>query len=86
MVVDITEKIEVKEEMLRRHASQKEWLDVSRGKDAYLVSMRELSRRWVSWPPRKVPYSEGFRQHLHVGLSAKDRDILSEVLDRVQKL
>jgi len=34
-----------------------------------------------------VPYGEGFRQHLHVGLSAKDRDILSEVLgDRVQKL
>ncbi|NLB96311.1 MAG: LmbE family protein [Armatimonadetes bacterium] len=87
MVVDITEKIEVKEEMLRRHASQKEWLDVSQGKDAYLVSMRELCAAMGQLAPRKVPYGEGFRQHLHVGLSAKDRDILSEVLgDRVQKL
>ena len=57
------------------------------GKDAYLVSMREACAAMGQLAPRKVAYGEGFRQHLHVGLSAKDRDILSEVLgDRVQKL
>ena len=34
-----------------------------------------------------VQYGEGFRQHLHVGLSGKDGDPLAEVLgERVQRL
>jgi len=87
LLVDVTEKIDIKAEMLRRHASQKEWLDVSQGKDAYLVSMREGCAQMGELAPRKVPFGEGFRQHLHVGLSARDGDPLSEVLgSRVQRL
>jgi len=87
MIVDVTDKIEVKEEMLRRHASQKDWLDVSQGKDAYLISMREACEIMGKRAPKPVQYAEGFRQHLHVGLSGKDGDPLSEILsDRVQKL
>lgn len=86
-VVDVTEKIDLKEEMLRRHASQKDWLDVSQGKDAYLQAMREGCELMGKLAPKAVPYGEGFRQHLHVGLSARDGDPLAEVLGgRVQRL
>ena len=86
LFVDVTEKIEVKEEMLRRHTSQKGWLDVSQGKDSYLISMREICEEIGEMAPSPVPYAEGWRQHLHVGLSAQDGDKLGEVLgDRVQR-
>ncbi len=87
LVVDITSKIEVKEEMLRRHASQKDWLDVSQGMDAYLKSMRETCEIMGRMAPSPVAYGEGFRQHLHSGFSAQDGDPLSEVLgDKAQRV
>ena len=87
LVVDVTDQIEIKEEMLRRHASQKDWLDVSQGKDAYLQAMREGCEIMGKMAPNPVPYGEGFRQHLHVGLSAQDGDALSEVLgDTAQRI
>jgi LmbE family N-acetylglucosaminyl deacetylase len=78
--VDITDKIELKEEMLRCHVTQKEWLDVSQGMDSYLVAMRDICAETGSIAPKVVPYAEGFRQHLHVGMSAEDGDPLGEVL------
>ncbi|MBU0608650.1 MAG: PIG-L family deacetylase [Armatimonadetes bacterium] len=85
LYVDIADKIEVKEEMLRRHATQKEWLDTSQGMDSYLITMREICRQIGEMAPRGLPYAEGFRQHMHMGLSAADADRLGEVLgDRVQ--
>lgn len=87
LYVDITEKIAVKEEMLRRHASQKEWLDASQGMDSYLITMREICAEIGSMAPSPVPYAEGFRQHLHVGMSERDGDPLSAVLgSKAQKL
>lgn len=87
LYVDIAEKITVKEEMLRRHVSQKEWLDVSQGMDSYLITMREMCAQMGRMAPRPLPFAEGFRQHLHVGLSAQDGDPLSEVLGaKVQKM
>jgi len=80
LFVDITGKIELKEEMLRCHATQKEWLDVSQGMDSYLAAMRDLCAALGSLAPTTIPYAEGFRQHLHVGMSAEDGDLLSEVL------
>ena len=86
LFVDITDKVEVKEDMLRAHASQKDWLDVSQGMDSYLISMREICAEVGRMAPRPVAYAEGFRQHLHLGMSPEDRDPLSEVLgDRVQR-
>lgn len=86
LYVDINDKIETKEEMLRRHATQKEWLDTSQGMDSYLITMREICGQMGEMAPRALPYAEGFRQHMHAGLSAKDGDKLSEVLgDRVQR-
>lgn len=86
LFVDVADKIEVKAEMLRRHASQKEWLDVSQGKDSYTNSMRDICAQIGAMAPKPVAFAEGFRQHLHVGMSAQDEDRLATVLgDRVQR-
>jgi len=87
LYVDISEKIEVKEEMLRRHATQKEWLDTSQGMDSYLITMREMCAAVGQMSPEPVAYAEGFRQHMHAGLSALDGDKLTEVLgSKVQQV
>ncbi len=80
LYVDVSAKIEVKEQMLRCHATQKEWLDVSQGKDSYLHAMRDICAEIGKMAPQPVPFAEGFRQHMHVGFSAQDADRLSEVL------
>jgi len=86
LFVDVTDKVEIKEDMLRAHASQKDWLDVSQGMDSYLITMREICAEVGEMAPEPVEYAEGFRQHLHGGLSAEDGDPLSEVLsDRIQR-
>lgn len=86
LFVDVTDKIEVKEQMLRCHASQKEWLDVSQGMDSYLLAMRDGCAAVGRMAPKPVAFAEGFRQHMHAGFSTKDADRLSEVLgERVQR-
>ncbi len=86
LFVDVTDKIDLKDQMLRCHATQKEWLDVSQGMDSYLAAMRDGCARVGRMAPHLVPHAEGFRQHMHVGLSARDGDRLSDVLaDKVQR-
>jgi len=83
LFVDISSEIETKEEMLRRHASQKEWLDASQGMDSYLSAMREACSEVARLSGRKsVRYAEGFRQHSYLGYSAQDKDLLSEALGK----
>ncbi len=81
LLVDVTEKMDVKEAMLREHRSQKDWLDVSQGKDAYLDAMKDMARDVAEMSESSVEYAEGWRQHLHVGLSAQDGDPLGELLN-----
>jgi LmbE family N-acetylglucosaminyl deacetylase len=86
LFVDIGDKMDVKEEMLRRHATQKEWLDTSQGMDSYLITMRDICGQMGEMAPQALAYAEGFRQHMHAGLSAQDGDKLAEVLGkRVRK-
>jgi len=80
LLVDITAKLDVKADMLREHKSQKHWLDVSQGKDAYIDAMSEMAEQVADMSDSAVHYAEGWRQHLHVGLSGQDGDPLSEVL------
>ena len=61
------------------HASQKEWLDVSQGMDSYVASMDEISRS-VGVLSGRFEYAEGWRRHLHLGLSGRDKDPLAEAL------
>ncbi len=81
LLININDVIDTKKRMLSCHASQREWLDETQGLDDYVGSMlnssAELARQsgQPSWQ-----YAEGWRRHSHVGFSATDRDLLSDVL------
>ncbi|MFN0122494.1 MAG: PIG-L deacetylase family protein [Blastocatellia bacterium] len=60
--VDITETIDIKAQMLRCHASQREWLLRQHGMDHYIESMKHWSAHRGA--DLGVPYAEAFRQHL----------------------
>jgi LmbE family N-acetylglucosaminyl deacetylase len=63
--IDITATIDLKEQMLCRHASQREWLLKHHGMDEYVTSMRA----WAAARGQEcgVPFAEGFRPHLGHG-------------------
>ena len=75
-VVDITGVIEIKEQMLACHESQRNWLLEHHGLDQYLNQMKELSRNRGELIG--VDYAEGFRQHL--GHAYPQNDLLKESL------
>lgn len=64
---------------LAAHASQKNWLDVSQGMDSYLTSMDQASMA-VANRAEHFEYAEGWRRHLHLGLSTTEFDPLSAAL------
>ena len=79
--VRIDSVIKMKEEMLRRHKSQKAWLDVSQGMDSYLTIMRGYSAEVARWTgKRSWKYAEGFQRHCHLGFAAEEKDPLREIL------
>jgi LmbE family N-acetylglucosaminyl deacetylase len=81
--VRIDSVIDLKEEMLRCHRSQKDWLDVSQGMDAYLTTMRELCAEVARWTGRRGwKYAEGFQRHCHLGFSTEEKDPLREILSK----
>lgn len=77
--VDIERVFPRKREMLAQHASQKEWLDVSQGFDAYLAEMERLGRD-VGRLSGRFSLAEGFTQHSHLGFSPAGWDPLREML------
>jgi len=62
LVVDISHFIEMKEQMLACHESQRNWLREHHGMDEYLLAMKRYSRE--RGKDIGVAYGEGFRQHL----------------------
>jgi len=79
LYVNITSVIKTKRAMLAKHRTQKEWLDVSQGIDAYLESMETLARE-IGTMSGTFEYAEGWRRRLHLGFSPTDYDPLSEAL------
>ena len=76
VVVDISDQIDRKLELLACHASQRDWLHRQHGVDEYL----ESTRRWSAERGALVgaAYGEGFRQHL--GHPHPGSDLLAELL------
>jgi len=74
--VDITSEMPVKEEMLKCHESQRNWLMEHHKMDEYIHSMKRFSEKRGN--EIKVKYAEGFRQHL--GHGYPQDNILKEVL------
>jgi N-acetylglucosamine malate deacetylase 1 len=77
--VDIGPVLPRKREMLAQHRTQKEWLDVSQGMDAYLQEMEIMSRE-VGRMSGRFEFAEGWRRHSHLGFCSADADPLSELL------
>jgi LmbE family N-acetylglucosaminyl deacetylase len=74
--IDIGTTIELKQGMLCRHASQREWLLKHHGMDEYVNTMRQ----WATARGREcgVAFAEGFRQHL--GHGYPQENLLGELL------
>ena len=77
--VDVGSVLTCKREMLALHRSQKEWLDVSQGVDAYLTTMEQMSAE-VGRMSGRFAYAEGWRRRNHLGYCAADADPLAEAL------
>jgi LmbE family N-acetylglucosaminyl deacetylase len=76
MFADITHEIEIKEKMLARHESQRNWLLTHHKIDEYILAMK----RFAAQRGRQtgVDYAEGFRQHLGHGFPQEN--ILEKLL------
>jgi len=65
--VDVTDRIEQKEELLACHASQRNWLKAHHGIDEYLESLRRWDRSRGTDASkvagREIEYAEAFLQH-----------------------
>jgi LmbE family N-acetylglucosaminyl deacetylase len=80
-VVDITGSVDLKEEMLARHESQRAWLRHQHGEDEYLRWMRRVGAdRARDFGSPAAEYAEGFRQHLGHGFPRED--VLTAALGR----
>ena len=77
--VDITPVQETRRRALAAHASQKDWLDATQGMGSYLDTCDAMSRR-VGAMSGRFTHAEGWRRHLHLGLSAADDDPLAAAL------
>jgi len=77
--VNISDVLARKREMLALHRSQKEWLDVSQGMDAYLTTMEQMSAE-VGRMSGRFAYAEGWRRRNHLGYCSPDADPLVEAL------
>lgn len=77
--IEITKQLEDKEKMLACHASQRNWLLKHHGVDDYLIAMRSWAEK--QGVAAKVPYAEGFRQHL--GHSYPQDNIIGKLLGAI---
>ena len=77
--VNVEAQMDLKWKLLECHKSQKEWLDVSQGMDAYQITMRDFMAQ-LGARSSKFKYAEGFRRRSWLGFSANEWDPLKEAL------
>ncbi|MBX3421233.1 MAG: PIG-L family deacetylase [Pirellulaceae bacterium] len=86
--VDVSGHMDLKRQLLAAHASQDQWLDATQGISAYLETMvqqhREVAslcrRSGVTSPITTFTHAEGWRRHIHLGLSEPNFDPLATAL------
>lgn len=78
--VDVTRHLATKRQLLAAHASQDQWLDETQQISSYLTTMEDLNRE-VGQLSGRFQLAEGWRQHIHLGLSAPDYDPLRSALE-----
>ncbi len=77
--VDVTKFAERKQKLLRAHESQGQWLDDTQRMGSYIDTMLDLNREVGSFSGC-FELAEGWRRHLHLGLSASGFDPLCDAL------
>jgi LmbE family N-acetylglucosaminyl deacetylase len=77
--VDIKPYIDHKAEMLAKHKSQKEWLDISQGLDAYIITMKQMCAE-VGMLSGRFDYAEGWIRHSHLGFCDQDDNPMADIL------
>lgn len=75
--VDVSDVMARKRQILSAHASQDQWLGASQGMSSYLQTMQDLNRE-VGGMSKCCEFAEGWRQHIHLGLSAAGFDPLRD--------
>jgi len=73
LFVDTTPVLEAQRKALAAHASQQAWLDASQGAADFVDVLGTMSRA-VGRMSGCFEHAEGWRRHLHLGLSAHDDD------------
>ncbi len=77
--VNIAPALHQKRAMLACHRSQKEWLDVSQGMDAYLAEMEQMAGD-VGAMSNQFEFAEGWRRHSHLGFADAGFDPVKQLL------
>ena len=85
LLVDVTSVIEKKREMLSLHRSQKEWLDLSQGMDAYVREM-EMETLAIGKMSGNFKNAEGWILHNHLGFCGPEDNPLRELLQTKAQL
>jgi LmbE family N-acetylglucosaminyl deacetylase len=80
LFVDTAPVADRKRTILACHRSQKEWLDVSQGMDAYLSEMDRMAAE-VGRLSGRFACAEGWRRHNPLGLAPESFDPLTEMLE-----
>ena len=80
-LIDITDQMPRKSEMLARHASQRDWLRSHHGMDEYIQAMKRHGT--MRGEQADVTYAEGFIQHR--GHAFPHNDLLGELLGNLSK-
>ena len=65
--------------MLAEHKSQKNWLDVSQGFNAYLNTMKSHAHEMGDLS-KKFEYAEGWRQHNPLGFCSTEANPMADIL------
>ncbi|MPN48124.1 hypothetical protein SDC9_195729 [bioreactor metagenome] len=85
MFVDISTTIPTKKAMLSCHKSQKDWLDISQGTDAYLDEL-DMRGRHYGKLSEIFEYAEGWIRHNNAGFCPPDFNPLLAKLGRGVKV
>jgi len=79
LYIGIESVLPAKRDMLASHRSQKAWLDVSQGMDAYLQEMERMSAE-VGRVSKRFMYAEGWRLHGSLGFGPDGFNPMKELL------
>jgi len=80
--VNVESVMDVKEQALVCHASQKSWLDETQGLDNYIHTMRDMTAK-MGRMSNQFAYAEAWRRHSHMGFATEEFDPFRDALNDI---